>query len=90
MRMAVLALGGRPNFAAERVHHELQPIANAEHRQPELKHPLVGQRRVFVIHRRRPARQNNSYRRIAADFFQAGVKGKYHRENFEFTDAARD
>jgi hypothetical protein len=89
-RVSILAFRGRPHLAAERVHHELQSVADAEHRDAEIEDTLVGQRRIFVVHRRRPARQNDSHRRVAANFFQAGVEGQDDRENFLFADAARN
>ena len=88
--MAVLALVGGAHLAAERVHHELQSVADAEHRQAQLKHARIRRRRVGVIHRRRPAGKNDAHRRVAANFFQRGSAGKHHRKDILFTDAARD
>ena len=88
--VAILALSGGTHFAAERVHHELQSVADAEHGDAKIEDSLVGQRRVFVVHRRRPARKNDPHRRVAANLFQAGVERQNDREDFLFADAARD
>ena len=42
--VAVFAFVARANFAAERVHHVLQSVANAEHRHAEIENSLVGER----------------------------------------------
>ena len=89
-RVAVLAFSRGTHLPAERIDHELQSVADAEHGNAEIEDTLIGQRRVFVVHRRRAARQNDSHRRIAANFFQAGVEGQDDRENFLFADAARN
>ncbi len=88
--MAIFAFGGGAHLSTERVHHELQSIADAEHGDAEIEDALVGQRGVFVVHRRRTARENDAHRRVAADFFQAGVEGQDDRKDFLFADAAGD
>ena len=60
LRVAVLALVGRANFAAQLVHHELQAVADAQYGQAEMQHAIVGRRRVGVVDRRRPARQDDA------------------------------
>jgi len=90
LSVAVLALSGGANFAAERVDHELQSVADTEHGDAEIEDALIRERSVFVVHRRRAARENDSYWRVAANFFQAGIEGKYDREDFLFADAAGD
>src|ERR1700719_3363191 len=90
LSVAVLALSGGANFAAERVDHELQSVADTEHGDAEIEDALIRERRVFVVHRRRATRENDSYWRVAANFFQAGIEGKYDREDFLFADAAGD
>ncbi len=44
-RVAVFALLRRAHLAAQRVHHELQPIADTEHGQSQLEDARVGGRR---------------------------------------------
>jgi len=65
--VAVFALYAGPHLAAELVRNELQPVANAEHRQPERQHLGVRRRGVGVIHRARPAREDDADRVIAFD-----------------------
>ncbi len=88
--MSILAFLRRTDFSPERVHHELQSVADAEHRHAQLQHFFIGMGRAFVIHRGRSARQDNPYRRVAADFLQAGIKRENNRKHFVFADAARD
>ena len=88
--MAVLALVGSTHFSAERVHHELQSIADAEHGQAQLEHARVRGRSVGVIHRRGAAGKNDAYRGVAANLFQAGGARQHYRKDILFTDAARD
>ena len=49
--VTVLALVRGPHFAAQGVHHELQPVADTKNRQAQLEHTRVGGRRISVIHR---------------------------------------
>ena len=81
-----MALRRRRDFSAERVDHELQSVADAEHGNAEIEHALVGVRGILVVHRRRPARQNDADRVIAADLVEPGVEGKYDGEDLVFTD----
>ena len=88
--MTVLALVGGAHLAAQRVHHELESVADAKHGQAQLEHARIGGRRVGVIHRRGPAGKNDACRRVAANFFQRGGAGKHDGKDILFTDAARD
>jgi len=47
--VSVLAFFCGTHFPAQGVHHELQSIANAEHRHAQLQHFFVCVRRAFVI-----------------------------------------
>ena len=49
--VTVLALVGGPHFTAQGVNHELQSVADAQHRQAQLEDARVGGRRVGVIDR---------------------------------------
>ena len=89
--VTVFALVGRAHFSAERVHHELQPVADAEHGQRRGRRRAgSATRSVFVIDRRRAAGENDSNRRVASNFFERGVAGKDDGEDVLFADAARD
>ena len=88
--LTILALFRRSDFAAQHVYHELQAIADPEHRYAEIENPLVGDRGILVVNRRRAAGQHDAYRRIAADFLQPGITGKNDGEDVLFADAARN
>jgi hypothetical protein len=88
--VSVLAVIGGPDFSTELMHHKLKSVTDAKHRYAQLEDPRVRGRRIGVIHRRWAARKNDSYRGIAADFFQAGGAGENHGKDILFTDAARD
>ena len=47
--MTILALIRRTHLSAEGMNHELQPVANAEHRHSQLENALIGGRRILVI-----------------------------------------
>ena len=88
--MAVLAFVGSAHFAAERVHHQLQAIANAEHGQAQAEHARVGERGVAVVDGAGAPGENDSDRRKAADFVESGGAWEHYRENILFADAARN
>ncbi len=90
LRVAVLALVGGAHFAAQLVHHELQAVADAQHRQSEVQDALVRWRRIGVVDGRRPAGQHDAGRMIAFDFVEGRVAGKDDGEDVLFADAARD
>src|SRR5665213_3560009 len=88
--MAVFALFSRMHLAAERVHHVLQAITNAENGNAQVEYALIGNRSVFVVNRGGASGQNNSYRRITANLGQRRIAGKDNGKNVLFTDAARN
>ncbi len=90
LRVAVLALVGGAHFAAQLVHHELQAVTDAQHRQSEMQDALVRRRRVGVVDGRRPARQHDARGRVALDFVERGGAGQDDGEDVLFADAARD
>ena len=88
--MPVLTLIRRPHLAAQGVHHELQPVTDAQHGQPQLEQARIRRRRVFVIDRPRRAGEHNAHRRVALDLVKRGRAGQHHRKDILFADAARD
>jgi hypothetical protein len=88
--VTVLPLVSRAYLSAEGMNHELQAIADAQHRQSKTEHALVRDRSVRVVHGAGTARENYSYGRVAADLFQGGVTREDDRKDVLFTDAARD
>ena len=88
--MAVLALVGRAHFAAERVRHELQSVADAEHGQAELEARERRRAERLFVDGRRAARENDAGRPVAPDFIERGGAGQDDGKYFLFADAARD
>src|SRR5258708_2460238 len=88
--MSVLAFLPRPHFAAERMHHELEPVADTEHGHSEVKDAFVRWRRVFVVDRPRRARENDPYRRAVLDFLERCRARQDDGEHILLADAARD
>ncbi len=88
--MTVLALRRRAHLAAQVMHDEVQPVANAERRHAHRQHARVGIRRVGIVHRRRPARKNQADRLVGFDFAQRRSAGQHHGKNILLADAARN
>ena len=88
--MAVLALGAGTDFASELVRDEVQAVADAEHRQAECEHAIIGWRSVMIVNGRGSPAQNNAGRPVALDFTQRGGAGQDDRKYFKFADAARN
>ena len=70
--------------------HILQAVADPQNRQAEIENRFFSNGRVFVIHRRRAARQNDADGRVTPNFIQRSVAGKNHRKDVLFADAAGD
>ena len=88
--MAILALVGRAHLATQRVHHELQPITDAEHGHAQFEHARIGGGSIFVVHRPGRPRQNDSSRRIALHLIKLGRTRQHDGKNILFADATRD
>ena len=89
-RVPVFALLRGTHLPPQRVHHELQAVADAQHWDAELEHTCVRGRRIFVVHRPGRARKNDSHRPIALDLGQLGVTWQHDRKNILFPNTARD
>ena len=72
------------------MNHELQSIADAEHRHAQFEHARVGRRSVLVIHRPRRSRKNDPDGGIAFDLVKFSRARQHDREHILFADAARD
>ena len=70
---AVLAVGGPIDGAAQQLGHELQAVADAEHRDAELEDPRVHHGRAGLLDARRPTGEHDALRREGADL------GERHR-----------
>ena len=88
--VAVLALVAGHDFAAQLVRHELQAVADAEHRQAEMQHALVGGRRIGVIDRAWASGEDDAGGIVLLNFFQRSGAGQDDGEDVLFADAARD
>ena len=86
---AVLALVGGADFAAERVHHELQSIADAEHGQAQFEDARVGRRSVLVVDRPRRSREHDADGRVASYLIELSRAGEHDGKDILFADAAR-
>ena len=89
-RAAILALVRGAHLAAQRVHHELQSVADAEHGHAQLKHARVRGRSVFVINRPGRAREHDARRRIAFHFVELRRARQHDRKHILLANAARD
>src|SRR5215469_10715638 len=87
---AVLALVGRAHLSAERVHHELQAVTDAEDRQTEIEQVPIGGWGVFVVDGPRSTRQDNADGIVALDLRELCRARQYDRKNILLADAARD
>src|ERR1035438_10173706 len=72
---AVLALVGGADFAAERVHHELQSKADAENGQAQFEDARVGRRSVLVVDRPRRSREHDADGRVASYLIELSRAG---------------
>ena len=86
----ILTLVGRTHLAAERVHHKLQPVADAEHRKTKFEHASVGRRRIFVVDRPGRTGKHNADRGVAFDLIERDGARQDYGENTLFADAACD
>ena len=86
----VLALVGGTHLASQRVHHELQSIADAKHRQAQFEEARVSRRSVLVIDRPWRSGKNNADGRVAVDLVEFCRAGQHNREDILFADAARN
>src|SRR5678815_237119 len=69
-RMAIFALRAGAHFYAQSMHHEVEAIADAEHRLSHGEHAGVRLWSVGIVNRRRPSRQNDSDGRIRIDLLE--------------------
>src|SRR5712671_6783164 len=88
--MTVLALVRRANLAAERVHHELQSIADTENGHAQLEDARVRGRGIFVVDRPRRSREHDTHWGVALDFIEGSRARQHDGENVLFADAACD
>ncbi len=88
--VAVLAGGRGFDLAAEVVHDELQPVADAEDGDAEREHGGIGGGSIGVIDRARAAGEDDAQRIERAELIERRGAGKHDGEDVELADAARD
>ena len=87
---AVLALPRRLDLAAERLRHQLVPVADPEHRDAELEHAGVQGRRPRLVHRRGAAREHDARGRARGELGGGEVVRHDLRVDVALADPARD
>ena len=58
--MAILALLSSAYFSAQLMNHELQPVADTQHRDAELEYTRISRRSVRVVNRARATGENDA------------------------------
>ena len=90
LRAAVLAGSGLGDRAAEHLRHGLKPVADAEHRHPEVEYRRIQLRRAVGVHAGRPAGQHDGLRVTGLDVLHAGGVRDNLGIHPGLTDAAGD
>ena len=90
LRRTVFAPRCRSHLAAERMCEPLHPVADAQHRHAQLQHLGIAQRRVLVVHRTRPAGQNDAHGFERANFLQLRGARQNRGEHLLLADPPRD
>ena len=81
---------GALHAAAQREHHRLHAVTDAEHRDPELEQPLAHGRRAVGVDRCRPAGEDQGLRRAARDLLDRHVVRQQLGEHPALAHAAGD
>ena len=77
-------------LASQMVDHELQAIADAEHRHTEIENAQVGAGSVFVIDRRRASLEDDTDWVVLVYVFNLSVTRKDNRKDILLADPAGD
>ena len=88
--VAVLAPRRRTHLAAQMMHDEVQSVADAQDRHAQIEHFGIGGRRIGVIHRRRPARENHADGLVIADFSERDRARQDDGKYVQLANAPRD
>ena len=78
------------HFAAERLDHELETVADAQHRDAEAEDGRVAFRGVGLVYARGAAAQDDARGRGGADLFRRGLPGDDPAVDVEFADTPGD
>lgn len=90
MRVPIFAMFRRAHFSSQRMNHELQSVADAEHRYSQLKYTRIGYGRVFVVNRARATGKNDADRMLISYLLNAGVARENYGIDVLFADSAGD
>ena len=88
--LAVFARLGAAALAAQQVDHQLQPVADAEHRHTQLENRGIDHRRALFKHGGGAAGEDQRVRREGADLVHRHAVGLNLAVDAAFTDAAGD
>ena len=88
--LAVFAGVAVRHFAAERLDHELEAVADAQHRDAEFEDGRIAFRRVGLVYARGAAAQDDARGRGGADLLRRGLPGDDLTVDVEFADAPGD
>ena len=80
----------RAHLAAEVMHDEVQPIADAQHRHAQFEQFRVGGGRVGIVDRRRPAGEDEAERLERLNLGDGRRAGQHDGEDVLLADAPRD
>jgi hypothetical protein len=87
---AILAGPGVGNGAAQRLRHRLEPVADAEHRHPEVEQRGIQLRCAVGIHAGRTAGKHDGLRVLGLDLLDAGGVRDDLRIHSRLADPSRD
>src|SRR5512143_3281876 len=88
--VSVFAVGAGDDLAAERMHHEMQSVTDAEDGKAEFDDALIGWGRIGVVDGRGAAGEDDADGSVAADFVECGGAGENDGEDVELANSARD
>ena len=89
-RVAIFPLRRRCDFSAERIRHELHPVADAQYGNAGVVHRRFAARRSCVGHTLRPARQHDADRLPRADVRDGSVVRQDFGVDRQLAQTARD
>ena len=87
---AVFAGAGSGHGSAQGLRHGLKPIADAEHRQPQVEHPRIELGGAVGVDTGRPAGQHDRLRVFGLDLLQRGGMRDHLGEDPGLPDTTRD
>ena len=89
-RVAILAVGCPVDGAAQQLGHELQPVADAQHRHTQLEHGAVDERRAGLLDAERAPGEDDPARSKGADLLHRHRARVDFAVHVQLANAARD